>query len=232
MCIRDRYQRRVHGDITQHQSWTATRLLPGRSRTASASSSWAIARQAKPRSFSATPIATSPAPSRPPLVLPYNSQGVDFRIKIIKVKGKDVRLEIWDTGGQERYRTIAKSYYDRAMGVVLVYDCTDERSFGDIHNWMKQIEYHARPDIVSILVSSKCDLQDRRIDTESGKALAEELGIEFVETSAKMNVNVDKVFQLITEQIIEKDVSANPKNIKSVTVKKDTTNRSKKDKCC
>eukprot|EP00826_Nyctotherus_ovalis_P066130 TRINITY_DN9753_c0_g1_i1.p1 TRINITY_DN9753_c0_g1~~TRINITY_DN9753_c0_g1_i1.p1 ORF type:complete len:206 (+),score=73.16 TRINITY_DN9753_c0_g1_i1:146-763(+) len=158
--------------------------------------------------------------------------GVDFRIKIIKVKGKDVRLEIWDTGGQERYRTIAKSYYDRAMGVVLVYDCTDERSFGDIHNWMKQIEYHARPDIVSILVSSKCDLQDRRIDTESGKALAEELGIEFVETSAKMNVNVDKVFQLITEQIIEKDVSANPKNIKSVTVKKDTTNRSKKDKCC
>ena len=146
--------------------------------------------------------------------------------------GKDVRLEIWDTGGQERFRTVAKSYYDRAMGVVLVYDCTDEQSFTDVRNWVRQIEHHARPDIVKILVSNKCDLPDRVIDADTGKTLAAELNMEFVETSAKQNLNVDKVFKLIVEKIISSEISSNPKNLKSVELKSNNTTTKTKDKCC
>eukprot|EP00826_Nyctotherus_ovalis_P040681 TRINITY_DN4030_c0_g1_i1.p1 TRINITY_DN4030_c0_g1~~TRINITY_DN4030_c0_g1_i1.p1 ORF type:complete len:202 (-),score=47.44 TRINITY_DN4030_c0_g1_i1:69-674(-) len=127
--------------------------------------------------------------------------GVDFRIKRIRAGGKDVRLEIWDTSGQERYRTVTKSYFSRAMGVVLVYDCANEQSFFDVRNWVKQLENHAREDIVMVLVGNKCDLVERRVNGDEGKKLADEFGMEFVETSAKLDINVDKAFRLAAEQI-------------------------------
>ena len=153
-------------------------------------------------------------------------------MKRLNVKSIDVRLEIWDTSGQERFRTVTKSYYDRAMGVVLVYDCTDERSFSDIRNWVKQIENHARPDIVKILVSNKSDLPDKKIDIDTGKALAKELDMEFVETSAKLNMNVEKVFSLITEQIITKNLSERPQQQNSVMINENNHQLSSKKKCC
>lgn len=69
--------------------------------------------------------------------------GIDFKIRTITLDGKRIKLQIWDTAGQERFRTITTAYYRGAMGILLVYDVTDEKSFGNIRNWVKNIEQHA-----------------------------------------------------------------------------------------
>jgi len=93
------------------------------------------------------------------------------------------------------------------MGVVLVYDCTDERSFADIRNWIKQIDNHAHHNIAKVLVAAKCDLLEKKVEPAVGKALAEELKIEFFETSAKSNRNVEQAFKAIAEQVIKSEVT-------------------------
>jgi len=69
--------------------------------------------------------------------------GIDFKIKTIEIEGKRIKLQIWDTAGQERFRTITTAYYRGAMGILLVYDVTDENSFQNIRNWIRNIEQHA-----------------------------------------------------------------------------------------
>ena len=66
--------------------------------------------------------------------------GIDFKIKTINVQDQRVKLQVWDTAGQERFRTITQTYYKGAMGIILVYDCTEESTFNNIQNWLKQIE--------------------------------------------------------------------------------------------
>ena len=141
-------------------------------------------------------------------------------------------MEIWDTGGQERFKTIAKSYYDRAMAVLLIYDCTNERSFVDVQNWLRHIENHAQPSIVKVLVAAKADLTSEKvIDTERGKALANELSLTFFETSAKTDLNINKVFEHVAEQVIGKDIMyAELSNSFSVKPKK--ANEKKEGGCC
>lgn len=89
------------------------------------------------------------------------------------------------------------------MGIILVYDCTEEKSFSNISNWMKQIEQHASKDVAKVLVGNKADKEDKVIDAETGKQLADEYGLEFFETSAKTGLNVSELFQHIAHNIIK-----------------------------
>jgi Ras-related protein Rab-1A len=145
---------------------------------------------------------------------------------------KEVRLEIWDTSGQERYRTVTKSYFDRAMGVMLVYDCTDEQSFNDVKNWVKQLENHAREDIVKLLVANKSDLTDFKVDVDTGKALAEELNMKFIETSAKLGTNVEQAFNSIAEQILEKNMAVGLERNSTKILSKTRSGKEEKSNCC
>lgn len=129
--------------------------------------------------------------------------GIDFKIKSINVDGQVVKLQVWDTAGQERFRTITQTYYKGAMGIILVYDCTEEKSFSNISNWMKQIEQHASKDVAKVLVGNKADKEDKVIDAETGKQLADEYGLKFFETSAKTGLNVNELFQDIAHTIIK-----------------------------
>lgn len=110
---------------------------------------------------------------------------------------------MWDTAGQERFRTITQTYYKGAMGIILVYDCTEEKSFSNISNWMKQIEQHASKDVAKVLVGNKADKEDKVIDTETGKQLADEYGLDFFETSAKTGLNIPELFDSIARTIIK-----------------------------
>jgi len=123
--------------------------------------------------------------------------GIDFKIRTIELDGKRIKLQIWDTAGQERFRTITTAYYRGAMGILLVYDVTDDRSFNNIRTWHANIEQHASEGVNKILIGNKSDWADKRAVTEEqGRELAEELGIKFIETSAKINEGVEMLSSL------------------------------------
>lgn len=134
--------------------------------------------------------------------------GVDFKIKTIEVDRKQVKLQIWDTAGQERYKTITQTYYKGAMGIIIAYDCTDEDSFNNVMMWLEQVRNHADEDVKKVLIANKCDRPDRKVSTEQGQALAQQLGLHFLETSSKSNINVQETFQYIAKTV--KDSKATP----------------------
>ncbi|KAJ1568392.1 GTP-binding protein, partial [Cladochytrium tenue] len=93
-------------------------------------------------------------------------------------------------------------YYRGAMGILLVYDVTDERSFNNIRNWIRNIEQHASDGVNKILLGNKCDMLEKKvISKEQGQALAEEYGIKFLETSAKSNIGVEESFFTLARDI-------------------------------
>lgn len=121
----------------------------------------------------------------------------------MEIGGKRVKLQIWDTAGQERFRTITTAYYRGAMGILLVYDVSDEKSFENVRGWMRNIEQHASSSVNKILIGNKCDVSEekRAITKARGQALADEFGIPFFETSAKASVNVEDAFMTIAGDI-------------------------------
>ncbi|XP_059078849.1 ras-related protein Rab-3-like isoform X3 [Tigriopus californicus] len=131
--------------------------------------------------------------------------GIDFKVKTVFRQDKRVKLQIWDTAGQERYRTITTAYYRGAMGFILMYDVTNEESFSSVHDWCTQIKTYSWDNAQVILVGNKCDMEDERvISFERGKQLADSLGLEFYETSAKENINVRAVFERLVDIICDK----------------------------
>ncbi|KAM4629687.1 ras-related protein Rab-8A isoform 2-T2 [Polymixia lowei] len=96
--------------------------------------------------------------------------GIDFKIRTIELDGKKIKLQIWDTAGQERFRTITTAYYRGAMGIMLVYDITNEKSFDNIKNWIRNIEEHASADVEKMVLGNKCDVNDKRqVSKERGE---------------------------------------------------------------
>ncbi|VDP12354.1 unnamed protein product [Onchocerca flexuosa] len=140
-------------------------------------------------------------------------QGIDFKIRTIELDGKKIKLQIWDTAGQERFRTITTAYYRGAMGIMLVYDITNEKSFDNIKNWIRNIEEHASSDVDRMIIGNKCDIEERRqVSRERGEQLAIEYGTKFMETSAKANINVEEAFFTLARDIKLKTERASQQN--------------------
>ncbi|CAA3024713.1 ras-related RABE1c [Olea europaea subsp. europaea] len=161
--------------------------------------------------------------------------GIDFKIRTIELDGKRIKLQIWDTAGQERFRTITTAYYRGAMGILLVYDVTDESSFNNIRNWIRNIEQHASDNVNKILVGNKADMDEskRAVPTSRGQALADEYGIKFFETSAKTNMNVEEVFFSIARDIKQRlsESDSKAETIK-ITQPDQTSGAAQKSACC
>ncbi|EXB65310.1 Ras-related protein RABE1c [Morus notabilis] len=126
------------------------------------------------------------------------------------------------------------AYYRGAMGILLVYDVTDESSFNnvetvrlnfsscaDIRNWIRNIEQHASDNVNKILVGNKADMDEskRAVPTSKGQALADEYGIKFFETSAKTNLNVEEVFFSIARDIKQRLAESDSKGAEPQTIK-------------
>ncbi|XP_075032307.1 ras-related protein Rab-13 isoform X2 [Calonectris borealis] len=88
--------------------------------------------------------------------------GIDFKIRTVDIDGKKIKLQVWDTAGQERFKTITTAYYRGAVGIILVYDITDEKSFENIQNWMKSIKENASAGVERLLIGNKCDMEGKR----------------------------------------------------------------------
>lgn len=162
--------------------------------------------------------------------------GIDFKMKTIELNGKKIKLQIWDTAGQERFYTITSTYYRGAMGIMLVYDVTDGKSFDSIGKWLRNIDENANEDVVKMIIGNKCDLEDKRvIPAERGQDVAKHHGIPFIETSAKTNVNIKRAFDDITSRILEKQPERKPEPIgpqKTILGPAQTTSSYMKPSCC
>ena len=132
---------------------------------------------------------------------PTSTIGVEFATRTVPLEtGGTVKAQIWDTAGQERYRAITSAHYRRAVGALLVYDVTNDKSFQAVRRWMEELRDHAEPDIVIMLVGNKIDLCDRnpearKITRETGEKFAKDNGLLFEETSAITVVKVKEAFE-------------------------------------
>ena len=128
--------------------------------------------------------------------------GVDFKIRTIQLESKTIKLQIWDTAGQERFRMMSTSYYGGAHGIIIVYDVTDADSFQNVKTWLNEIQKYASENVSKLLVGNKCDLVNKKaVEYVTAKEFADQLGVPFLETSAKNSTNVEESFIRMTSEI-------------------------------
>lgn len=124
------------------------------------------------------------------------------KIRTVELESKIIKLQIWDTAGQERFRTITSSYYRGAHGIIVVYDVTDQESFDNVRTWLSEIDRYANENVNKLLVGNKADMTAKKVvDTQTAQDFANELGIPFLETSAKDSNNVEQAFMTMAGEI-------------------------------
>lgn len=129
--------------------------------------------------------------------------GVDFKVRIIELDGKKIKLQIWDTSGDERFREITTAFYQAVHGVILVYDATKPESFEEMKLKIEEVERLAGEGVCKVLVGNKYDLAEQLVDCKSVNDLAASLGIPCLQTSAKDSINVERPFVALAAEIIK-----------------------------
>ena len=134
----------------------------------------------------------------------YNSTiGVDFKVITLELNDIITKIHIWDTAGQERFKSIAVNYFKSSHGFIFVYDITNRESFENLNNWIDLAFQNNQNHFINFLIGNKCDLEnDRKVSIEEGKNFAEKKKFIFLETSAKDNININKVFEFFTYKLI------------------------------
>jgi len=142
--------------------------------------------------------------------------GIDKEMKHVKVNNECYKLTVWDTAGQERFRCLPKKYYQNADGVLLLFDVTNEETFTNVSNWMKDVKDNSnktisndankQSDISLYLIGNKIDKPDRVITKEKAEEMAKSLGMKYFEVSCKINMNIPEV---MARMIMECHMKAN-----------------------
>ena len=162
--------------------------------------------------------------------------GVDFKVKTLEIDNKQIKMQIWDTAGQERFRNVISSYFRGSHGILLIYDITNRDSFKNLENWLTEIEKNANQNVLKILIGNKNDLvDDREIKTEEGQTFANRNGMQFIETSAKMNTNVTEAFEALAKLMMQFSSEKNTvlkKNEQKTLSASSGKDLNKKKKCC
>ena len=162
--------------------------------------------------------------------------GVEFGTKNIFLNNKKIKIQIWDTAGEERYRSITSAYYKGAKGALIVYDITKKSSFNNIDKWISDLKLNGDKNICIIILGNKSDLEDKReVNKEEGIKKSEMYKTAFLETSALNGENINKAFDELIEQIIQNNQNFFGENSKKEIDKGVSLNDSKSDdkkKCC
>lgn len=128
--------------------------------------------------------------------------GIELAHKTVQVRGRTIKAQLWDTGGQEKFRCITAPFYRGALGGIIVYDVTNRQTFQSIDYWVEQIQDKAMQGVAMLLVGNKSDMkEERQVTEEEGRKLAESLKVPWLETSAKSGDNVEQAFQTLMETL-------------------------------
>jgi len=129
--------------------------------------------------------------------------GVEFGARLVTIDNKQIKLQIWDTAGQESFRSITRSYYRGAGGALLVYDISRRDTFSHLARWLEEARQNASSNMVIMLIGNKADLDRREVSYEEGANFARDNGLVFTETSAKTSQNVEEAFTNTARKIYE-----------------------------
>ena len=159
--------------------------------------------------------------------------GMDYKIKNYELEdGRIIKLYIWDTAGQDKFRSITSNFYKGADGIILIYDITDRKTFNSVRNWINNIQEEAPDKVALVLAGNKVDDEkNRKVQESEGKKIADEYSLPFFECSAKSDINVTQTF----DTLIKKVVQINPKNKEGQKLKQNRNNGKngdEKKKCC
>jgi small GTP-binding protein len=129
--------------------------------------------------------------------------GVEYGTRTKEINGKQIKLQIWDTAGQEAFKSITRSYYRGSAGIILGYDITRRHTFNDLKNWLKDIDEYADRNTQIMLVGYKKDLEHMRdVKYEEAEQFAQKYGFDYMEVSSKTGENVDESFFKIGTRIM------------------------------
>eukprot|EP00055_Hartaetosiga_balthica_P000571 m.136937 g.136937 ORF g.136937 m.136937 type:complete len:198 (-) comp11076_c0_seq1:81-674(-) len=128
--------------------------------------------------------------------------GVDFKKKSLSLSGTELQLTVWDTAGQDRFKTLTASYYRGAQGIILVYDVTRRKTFEHITTWLNEANVYCDENAIKMLIANKID-EPRQVSTEEGRELARENNMLFIECSAKTKVGVQQAFEELAQQVLD-----------------------------
>ncbi|NWV16227.1 RAB7B protein, partial [Origma solitaria] len=159
--------------------------------------------------------------------------GASILTKVLVVDSTPLKLQIWDTGGQERFRSVVSTFYKGSDGCMLTFDVTNRKSFEDLDNWRNDFLQKVFPrdkDFPMVVLGNKIDLSDRQVPQETASAWCEEKDIPYFEVSAKNNINVAEAFETLAKQAL----SASKGNSESYLTDsiKLTPNDKPKKSCC
>ena len=161
---------------------------------------------------------------------PLPTIAIEFATKIIQIKeGGFIKAQIWDTAGQEKYKSITSHHYRKAVGGLIVYDITKRTTFDNVLQWLSDLKNNADKGCICALVGNKIDLVEknhriREVTEDEGKLLAKKYEMLFYETSALNNQSVNDAFEDLLQKIyierrkitiIEKDKNNNVINLKT-----------------
>ena len=164
-----------------------------------------------------------------------SSIGVDFKTKQIDLDDRLIKLQIWDTAGHEKFRTITTSYYKSAHAIIILYDITQKASFDHIRNWLTEIDKFGKQGVLKVIVGNKLDMENnRKITKEAAENLALKYGIKLWEVSAKDNTNIEEMFLDTIKTLLEKNskiISEGSSMATNIQLNKNVKNKKSK-KCC
>ncbi|KAH6670043.1 P-loop containing nucleoside triphosphate hydrolase protein [Halenospora varia] len=155
------------------------------------------------------PPKPKPSISRDPSAADISNGLPEPRQKEPEVEQKHMKLSLWDTAGQETYKSVTRSYFRGASGALLVFDISRRPTFGHVQDWLNDLRQIAEPDIVVVLVGNKSDLtrgdeNKREVTKEEAEEWAKANGVlEYVETSAKSGEGVEMAFGRVAERIYQ-----------------------------
>jgi small GTP-binding protein len=131
--------------------------------------------------------------------------GVEYLSTVLEIDDQPIKLQIWDTAGQEKFRSIAKSYFRHAVGVILVYDITDRKSFDDLSSWLNDVHQFSDPNASIALIGNKLDrAAERAVTTAEAQLFASSHQLTYLETSALGGDNVNEAFHRAAKAVYEK----------------------------
>jgi small GTP-binding protein len=164
--------------------------------------------------------------------------GVEFGSKQLLIDDKNIKIQIWDTAGQEVFKSIVRSYFRGALGALLVFDITNYNSFHNIKSWLNDVTLYSNFPISMILIGNKSDLESKRqVSKIEAQKFADDNNIQYIETCCKNGLNVDEAFINVAKKILNdvhngKIDSSYVSMIKKTITPKQKSNFQEQQSCC